>query len=115
MNPNLVRDLPQTLATLRERGGQSKFQVDPKTGQYTLIPAANRAIELNEADLGRWMNRAQGRTTSGQPMIQATQQSLAPFPPSEQAAATQALKDAQMDFGGDFDAQSLRAKLAFLN
>ncbi len=116
-----MEDIPATISTIKAANPGFKPEVS-KSGELNLVPAANRAIDVYQDALQPWIDRAEGQTVSGEPIIKATQEGIDSLLPSEQKSARKPfgpnglslLDRAKQDYG-TFTAQELRDRLALLN
>jgi len=77
----------------------------PATNNEGVIVNAKAAMQQNRAAWQQWLDRGAGRTTGGQPIIAATDDSLAETLPG--AARARILNDAQRIYGGDLSVEDL--------
>ena len=110
-DPKLVSPIPgmgevtPIKSALSDVAEASKSTGTPATNNEGFIVNAKAAMQQNRAVWQQWLDRGAGRTTGGQPIIAATDDSLAETLPA--AARTRILNDAQRVYGGDLSVEDL--------
>jgi len=112
--------IPETISLIKAANPGYKPGVE--NGKFNLVPAANKTINALQGQLEPWLQRAEGQTISGEPIIRATEEGINKLLPSEQTTARKpftatgnsVLERAKQDYA-EFTPQQLRDRLALLN
>lgn len=104
--------IPETLRAIK--AANPGYAPAMENGALNLSDAAQQAIDVHQAALEPWIQRARGTTISGEPIVRATAEATRGMLPSEGASAQSLIARAQQDYG-NFTPEELRARLALLN
>jgi hypothetical protein len=113
-DPQLLSKIPGTEMTpidaaLSDIQAASKRTGIAPTSNEGFWPNAKAAMQRNRNAWDVWMNRAKGRITSGDAIVQSTAENIADSVPT--ARRVRILQDAQNRYGGELTAQKLEQML----
>jgi hypothetical protein len=110
--PGFTERIPSTVAAVKD--ANPGFKPAVTGGQFNLPEAVGKAIGAHQEALSPWLQRAQGTTISGAPIVEATRQATGEMLPSEGGAGQRLISQAEQDYG-TFTPEALRDRLALLN